>query len=119
MQGLRWPLLGRASSAKTTIFRAQSNLLAGQVPDWIKGQGIGARFIEPGSSWQNGHNESFNGVFRDGCLNRWLFESVREAREASESWLVEYNEERPHGSLGGLTPVSFFERVKHQEREIA
>jgi putative transposase len=43
--------------------------------------------------WQNGHNESFNGVFRDGCLNRWLFESIREAREASESWLHEYNEE--------------------------
>ncbi|MCP4909048.1 MAG: transposase [bacterium] len=48
---------------------------------------------------QNGHNESFNGVFRDGCLNRWLFESLREAREA---WLREYNEQRPHGSLEGL-----------------
>jgi len=57
--------------------------------------------IDPGSPWQNGHNESFNGVFRDGCLNRWLFESIREAREASESWLHEYNQERPHGSLGG------------------
>ncbi len=63
---------------------------------------INARFIDPGSPWQNGHNESFNGVFRDGCLNRWLFESVRESRDATEHWLYEYNFERPHGSLSGL-----------------
>jgi putative transposase len=58
-------------------------------------------------------------VFRDGCLNRWLFESVREARETSEWWLHEYNEERPHGSLGGLTPSRFFELVKDEERSRA
>jgi putative transposase len=79
------------------------------VQEWIKDRGIDARFIAPGSPWQNGHNESFNGVFRDGCLNRWLFESIREAREASEAWLHEYNEERPHGSLGGRLPAVFFE----------
>jgi putative transposase len=66
-----------------------------------------------------GHNESFNGVFRNGCLNRWLFESIREAREATESRLQEYNEERPHGSLGGLTPSEFFEQGEEQEREAA
>ncbi len=92
---------------------------AKKVQDWIEQRGIGARFIDPGSPWQNGHNESFNGVFRDGCLNRWLFESLREAREASESWLHEYNEERPHGSLGGLTPSRFFEQREEQDREAA
>jgi transposase InsO family protein len=96
-----------------------SEFVAKKVQDWIESRGSDARFIDPGSPWQNGHNESFNGVFRDGCLNRWLFESVREARETSEAWLSEYNEERPHESLGGLTPVSFFERVKNQEREAA
>ena len=80
---------------------------------------IGAVFIEPGSPWQNGHNESFNGVFRDGCLNRWLFESLREAREASEAWLREYNHERPHGSLEGLTPFEFSELWEGQERVAA
>jgi transposase InsO family protein len=94
-------------------------LVAKKVQDWIQERGIGARFIDPGSPWQNAHNESFNAVFRDGCLNRWLFESVREASEASESWLHEYNEERPHGSLGGLTPSKFFERWEEQEREAA
>jgi putative transposase len=92
---------------------------AKKVQGWIEGHGIGARFIEPGSPWQNGHCESFNGVFRDGCLNRWLFESPREAREASESWLLEYNEERPHGSLGGLTPSEFIEQAKEHDREAA
>jgi putative transposase len=58
-------------------------------------------------------------VFRDGCLNRWLFESVRDARETSEWWLHEYNEERPHGSLGGLTPSKFVEEWEEREREAA
>lgn len=93
--------------------------VAKKVQDWIDDRSIGARFIEPGSPWQNGHNESFNAVFRDSCLNRWLFESVREAREAAESWLYEYNHERPHGSLGGLAPALFFEQGKPQEREAA
>jgi putative transposase len=93
--------------------------VAGKVQDWIQSRGIGAVFIEPGSPWQNGHNESFNGVFRDGCPNRWLFESLREAREASEAWLTEYNRERPHGALEGLTPFEFSELWEGQEREAA
>ena len=84
--------------------------VAERVQRWIKERGIGAVFIEPGSPWQNGHNESFNGVFRDGCLDRWWFGSLREAREASESWLREYNEERPHGSLEGKTPAAFAQK---------
>jgi putative transposase len=93
--------------------------VAKKVQDWIQDRGIGAVFIEPGSPWQNGHNESFNGVFRDGCLNRWLFESLREAREASEAWLREYNQERPHGSLEGHTPFEFSELWEDQERDAA
>jgi transposase InsO family protein len=90
-----------------------------KVQEWIEEREIGAVFVEPGSPWQNGHNESFNGVFRDGCLDRWWFGSLREAREASESWLREYNHERPHGSLNGLTPMEFFELWEGLEREAA
>jgi putative transposase len=93
--------------------------VAKKVQEWIEEWDIAVRFIDPGSPWQNGHNESFNGVFRDSCLNRWLFESVREAREASEEWLQEYNRERPHGSLGGLTPSKFFEQEQEEQREAA
>jgi putative transposase len=93
--------------------------VAKKVQDWIKERGIGAVFIAPGSPWQNGHNESFNGVFRDGCLDRWWFQSLREAGEATESWLHEYNEERPHGSLGGLTPSRFIKQWEEQKKEAA
>lgn len=93
--------------------------VAKKVQEWIADRQIAARFIEPGSPWQNGHNESFNATFRDGCLNRWLFESVREAREASEAWLQEYNQERPHGSLGGRSPARFFEQWEQENRDAA
>ena len=56
---------------------------------------------------------------RDRWLNRWLFESVREAREPSEAWLHEYNRQRPHGSLGGRSPAKFFELWEAVKREAA
>ncbi len=56
-------------------------------------------------------NKSHNGVFRDGCLDRWIFTSIREARQVIEQWLEEYNTVRPHGSLKGRTPVVF---AKHE-----
>jgi putative transposase len=81
--------------------------IAQQVTTWLRTQHVDTHFIDPGSPWQNGHNESFNGVFRDGCLNRWLFASVQEARRIITHWLEEYNHERPHGALDGLTPCAF------------
>lgn len=81
--------------------------IAQQVTAWLHTHHVDTYFIEPGSPWQNGHNESFNGVFRDGCLNRWLFASVQEARRIINNWLEEYNNERPHGALHGLTPKAF------------
>jgi transposase InsO family protein len=106
---------------KPTIVKSDngSEFVAKKVQDWIEDREIGIRFIDPGSPWQNGYNESFNGVFRDGCLNRWLFESLREAREASETWLHEYNVERPHGSLGGRVPAVFFEQWEEQNKDAA
>ena len=54
----------------------------------------------------------FNGVFRDGCLDRWLFYSVQEARRVIDAWLNEYNTERPHGALAGVTPASYVKELK-------
>jgi transposase InsO family protein len=79
------------------------------IKEWLHKAGVKTHYIEPGSPWQNGHNESFNAVFRDGCLNRWLFYSVQEARKVIGAWLAEYNEERPHGALSGQTPAAFLE----------
>jgi transposase InsO family protein len=65
--------------------------VAQRVTAWLEKHGVGTVYIEPGSPWQNGHNESFNSVFRDGCLDRWLFYSVQEARRVINAWLREYN----------------------------
>ena len=94
-------------------------LVAQHLQDWIEQRGIDTKYIEPGSPWQNGHNESFNGVLRDGCLNRWAFASVREARMVVESWRHEYNEERPHGALNQITPAAYAAGVGQQQREAA
>ena len=88
--------------------------IAQRVTAWLRTQRVDTHFIAPGSPWQNGHNESFNGVFRDGCLNRWLFTSVSEARRIITHWLEEYNSVRPHGALNGLTPRAFAAQCSHQ-----
>lgn len=81
--------------------------VAKRVQQWLKDAGIATHYIEPGHPWENGTNESFNGVFRDGCLDRELFLSVRDARVQIEAWRSVYNNERPHGALNGKTPAQF------------
>ena len=88
-----------------------------RVAAWINVRPVDTRFIQPGSPWQNGHDESFNGVLRDGCLNRWGFSSVREARLVVESWRREYDEERPHGALDQITPAAHTAGVGQEQRE--
>jgi len=93
--------------------------VAKEVQDWLKRSGVGTHYIDPGSPWQNGFNESFNGVFRDGCLNRWLFNTVQESRKIIEKWLMEYNQERPHGSLNGKTPEAFLAECEEKFQKAA
>jgi transposase InsO family protein len=84
--------------------------IAESLREWLPTKGVQTHTIAPGSPWQNGHSESFNGIFRDGCLNRWWFSSISEAREVIQAWLEEYNQERPHGALEGLTPGEYLAR---------
>jgi putative transposase len=74
---------------------------------WIVAHGIGTALIEPGKPWQNGVAESFNGKFRDECLSLEWFRSRAEAKVIIETWRRQYNEGRPHSSLGYLTPNEF------------
>jgi putative transposase len=69
--------------------------------------GCGAKYIDPGSPWQNGHCESFNGKFRDECLNLEVFHHLDHARAVVELWRRQYNQQRPHSSLGYRTPSEF------------
>jgi transposase InsO family protein/transposase-like protein len=72
---------------------------------WLKKVGTGTLYIEPGSPWENGYCESFNGKLRDECLNGEVFYSLKEAQIVIEKWRVEYNTRRPHSSLGYRPPA--------------
>ena len=71
---------------------------------WAHERGVTLRLIEPGKPNQNAYIESFNGRFRDECLNEHWFTSLSHAQVVIEAWRREYNEERPKKQLGGLTP---------------
>jgi putative transposase len=64
-------------------------------------------FTHPGKPTENGHIESVNGRLRDECLNVHQFVSLEDARDQIESWRIDSNGQRPHGSLGNLTPSEF------------
>ena len=74
-------------------------------------QRLELRFIQPGKPIQNAYVESFNGKFRDECLNEHWFMSLDEAREVIEEWRQDYNAVRPHSSLDDLTPEQFRDRA--------
>lgn len=74
---------------------------------WLTEHGAATALIEPGHPWQNGFRESFHGRFRDEFLAGNLFVTVAEARVLAQGYLREYNQERPHQSLGYRTPAEF------------
>lgn len=84
-----------------------TELTATEMQTWMAETGITAAYIAPGSPWQNGFRESFQGRFRDECLSASLFHNVADAKTQTEAWRREYNEERPHQSLGGKTPNEY------------
>lgn len=84
-----------------------SEFISKSVRKWMKDAGVAALYVQPGSPWENGYVESFNGRLRDELLNAELFMSVAEAKHLATHWRLEYNHRRPHGSLGGLTPAGF------------
>ena len=75
------------------------------VRGWLERVGVKTLFIQPGSPWENGYNESFNGKLRDELLNREIFYSLKEVQILTEQWRREYNTIRPHSSLGYRPPV--------------
>ena len=76
-----------------------------RVRDWLQQIGSRTLFIEPGSPWENGYNESFNGKLRDELLNGEIFYSLKEAKIIIEQWRQHYNTKRPHSSLGYRPPA--------------
>ena len=89
-----------------------SEFIAKELKTWLEKTGIQTHYIDPGSPWQNGYEESFHDKFRDECLNRETFLSLKEAKIVIEAWRREYNEVRPHSSLNWQTPKAFAKEFK-------
>lgn len=94
-----------------------SEFISKQMDDWAYRAGVSLDFIRPGKPVENCYIESFNGRLRDECLNTNVFTSLEDARRKLMEWKIDYNEQRPHGSLGDLTPTEFAKR--HQEKQAA
>ena len=73
--------------------------------EWLARVGVETLFIEPGSPWENGYVESFNGKLRDELLDREIFYTLKEAKVLIGWWKDDYNEHRPHSSLGYRAPA--------------
>jgi putative transposase len=83
----------------------------GVLDQWADDNKVQLQFIEPGKPIQNAFIESFNSRLREECLNQHVFLSLDDARQKIEAWRQDYNEVRPHSSLGNLTPIEFSRRT--------
>jgi putative transposase len=88
----------------------------GQALDaWAYRNGVQLDFIDPGKPMQNGYQESFNGKFRDECLNLHWFMNLDNARRTIARWEEEYNTTRPHSALGNRAPAVYAHTIWHAE----
>ena len=84
---------------------------------WAYRHGVELKLIQPGKPMHNGYIESFNGKFRDECLNEHWFLDLAHAREVIYDWRQDYNERRPHSSLGYQTPSEFASAIRQEKSE--
>jgi putative transposase len=91
-----------------------TELTSKAVLQWAADQGVKWHYITPGKPSENGFTESLNGRIRDECLNEHLFRSLRHARIILEAWRQDYNDVRPHSSLGYKTPAQFIQLYAKQ-----
>ena len=100
--------LAAAVGLPQTIVVDNGPEFAGRTLDaWAYARGVSLRFIRPGKPIENAYVESFNGKFRDECLNEHWFVNLVDAKTVIEAWRIDYNTVRPHSSLGGHTPDQF------------
>ena len=86
---------------------------------WAKANGMAIQYIQPGKPNQNAYIERFNRTFREEVLDAHLFLRLDDVREAAWWWMIEYNEERTHDSLGELTPVEYRQRASGSSFEVS
>lgn len=107
-----WERMAKRSGYPQMITVDNGSEFASKALDaWAYAHGVKLDFIRPGKPVENAVIESFNGRFRDECLNANVFISLHDARQKIEAWRIDYNEHRPHGSLGDLTPREFAQQA--------
>lgn len=79
--------------------------------EWCMGNGINIMYTQPGCPTQNSYIERFNGSYRRGVLDAYIFRTLGEAREITERWMEDYNENRPHAALGNIPPNEYRRRL--------
>ena len=92
--------------------------ISNALDQWASERGVRLHFIRPGKPVDNAFVESFNGRLRDECLNGHWFTSLQDAKKLVAEWWIDYNEERPHSALGGLTPMEY-ERAQLRTQLVA
>ena len=97
----------RTGRAALSSFGQRPGFVSKALLRWATNESLGITLIDPSKPWQNGMFESFNGKFRDECLSMEWFRSRMEAKAVIEDWRRQYNEIRPHSSLGKMTPSAF------------
>ena len=100
-------LIARRAKPKTIVSDNGTEMTSMAILKWCQQTHVEWHYIAPGKPMQNGFVESFNGSFRDECLNETLFSSLAQARAAIATWKEDYNRNRPHSSLGNITPNEF------------
>ncbi|MGY6562147.1 MAG: transposase [Luteibaculaceae bacterium] len=118
-RGILWifrHLIARYGKPKKIRMDNGPEFIAKIAKAWGETQDIEFKYIQPGKPTQNAYIERFNRSFRNGVLDAHIFESLEELREITEKWVKDYNEERPHESLGNISPIMY--KLKHQNRDI-
>lgn len=87
--------------------------ISGQLASWARAHSVLLDFIKPGRPMQNGYIERFNRSYREAVLDMYVFRDLDEVRDETDRWIVKYNEELPHESLGNRTPAAFLAAASH------
>jgi putative transposase len=104
-------LIVRRGKPNTIVSDNGTELTSMAAPKWCQEKNVEWRYIQPGKPLQNGFVESFNGSFRDECLNETLLTSFNDAKTQINKWKDDYNQNRPHSSLGNLTPYEYVRKI--------